>query len=681
MRILDLDRVCLGDPALDLGKFLADLRWWSGDDQRAGQLTEAFRAGYGPPPTTAGPGRSCWRHSSRRSSRHAGAPCTTLRGSTRCRTRSPAPGPASRPKAVGMTPSPALDHRAATRLAGLDPALSSLSAALPHDHGAQSWLLHDARWTPGRALDSPTGSRRAAARPRSSTSASTRRAGPSTTTGRTTCCRACPPPRTPRPSPPGWVSHRRAGPALLGRTRQVPAGPAVRAALRGPHRDQGPDVLRQGVPSRRVRHGGTSRRGPRAGSRAARVWCPLTGVWPEAHTIVVGAVSGPSVSSVLRDPGVPAAEKAASLPVWGGCSHASTPRKAYPPPRGRPRTSSPRSRSPSRRRSGRTAGLATRLRALTDLLRGARPEGGVEVLAHGAFRAGQVVRAGDGRLVVLDVDGACRSDPGRDLGTALAHLVWQGLCLPRQQRVLTGAAPRCSRPMKGRPAPSPVPPLSWWRAAGLLQVAGRRFRRSRPGLEPGARPPRRGRRAPRGRRAAAPAQHGGGAPGPRSHVRGPVQCSRTPPPGPADALAVSRPGSSPAPPAAGPWCATRCQASMRRRQPGRGRERFVEPRRAELLTSTSCCCRRHLTAPPPRCPSRSPTSPSWGWSCAATARAPLSRVAGPERLREGVRGAARWLACLHSCEIVFPRSLSLDAEVASTRGWADRVGRLRTWLS
>jgi len=47
VRILDLDRVCLGDPALDLGKFLADLRWWSGDDQRAGQLTEAFRAGYG----------------------------------------------------------------------------------------------------------------------------------------------------------------------------------------------------------------------------------------------------------------------------------------------------------------------------------------------------------------------------------------------------------------------------------------------------------------------------------------------------------------------------------------------------------------------------------------------------------------------------------------------------------
>jgi hypothetical protein len=47
VRLLDLDRVCVGDPAADLGKFLADLRWWSGDDVRAAELTEAFRTGYG----------------------------------------------------------------------------------------------------------------------------------------------------------------------------------------------------------------------------------------------------------------------------------------------------------------------------------------------------------------------------------------------------------------------------------------------------------------------------------------------------------------------------------------------------------------------------------------------------------------------------------------------------------
>ncbi len=46
LRILDLDRVGWADPALDLGKFVADLHWWcAGSD--ADKLSSAFRAGYG----------------------------------------------------------------------------------------------------------------------------------------------------------------------------------------------------------------------------------------------------------------------------------------------------------------------------------------------------------------------------------------------------------------------------------------------------------------------------------------------------------------------------------------------------------------------------------------------------------------------------------------------------------
>jgi aminoglycoside phosphotransferase (APT) family kinase protein len=47
LTILDLDRVCWADPAMDLGKFLADLRWWcpAGD---VAALSEVFRSGYGP---------------------------------------------------------------------------------------------------------------------------------------------------------------------------------------------------------------------------------------------------------------------------------------------------------------------------------------------------------------------------------------------------------------------------------------------------------------------------------------------------------------------------------------------------------------------------------------------------------------------------------------------------------
>jgi Ser/Thr protein kinase RdoA (MazF antagonist) len=51
--LLDFDRVTVGDPALDLGKLLADLRWWSGSGGRSPTaLVDAFLYGYGPCPPT-----------------------------------------------------------------------------------------------------------------------------------------------------------------------------------------------------------------------------------------------------------------------------------------------------------------------------------------------------------------------------------------------------------------------------------------------------------------------------------------------------------------------------------------------------------------------------------------------------------------------------------------------------
>ena len=46
IRFLDLDRVAIAEPALDLGKFLADLRWWC-PESRLPALRSALRAGYG----------------------------------------------------------------------------------------------------------------------------------------------------------------------------------------------------------------------------------------------------------------------------------------------------------------------------------------------------------------------------------------------------------------------------------------------------------------------------------------------------------------------------------------------------------------------------------------------------------------------------------------------------------
>lgn len=49
LQLLDFDRASHGDPALDLAKFVADLRWWGATwGLRSEELIAAFRAGYGP---------------------------------------------------------------------------------------------------------------------------------------------------------------------------------------------------------------------------------------------------------------------------------------------------------------------------------------------------------------------------------------------------------------------------------------------------------------------------------------------------------------------------------------------------------------------------------------------------------------------------------------------------------
>jgi Ser/Thr protein kinase RdoA (MazF antagonist) len=48
VHLLDFDRCGRGDPAADIGKFLADLRWWTAEDDAAvARLHEAFLEGYG----------------------------------------------------------------------------------------------------------------------------------------------------------------------------------------------------------------------------------------------------------------------------------------------------------------------------------------------------------------------------------------------------------------------------------------------------------------------------------------------------------------------------------------------------------------------------------------------------------------------------------------------------------
>jgi aminoglycoside phosphotransferase (APT) family kinase protein len=121
--------------------------------------------------------------------------------------------------------------------------------------------------------------------------------------------------------------------------------------------------------------------------------------------------------------------------------------------------------------------IGTRLGAVLDSLTATMPAPGTPVLGHGSFRAGQVVVTADGRPVLLDVDEVRHSDREQDLGVALAHLAWQGIRHPQQQEELVEVERALLAAYETTAGEVRPDALRWWKAAGLLQVAVRRFRR------------------------------------------------------------------------------------------------------------------------------------------------------------------------------------------------------------
>ena len=121
--------------------------------------------------------------------------------------------------------------------------------------------------------------------------------------------------------------------------------------------------------------------------------------------------------------------------------------------------------------------MGIRLGAVLDTLAATIPAPDPTVVGHGSFRAGQVVVTPDGTPVLMDVDEVRFSDRERDLGIALAHLTWQEMRHPQvfpalarvENSILSSYAASA-----GEVRPSA---LRWWRVAGLVQVAVRRFRR------------------------------------------------------------------------------------------------------------------------------------------------------------------------------------------------------------
>jgi len=102
---------------------------------------------------------------------------------------------------------------------------------------------------------------------------------------------------------------------------------------------------------------------------------------------------------------------------------------------------------------------------------------GQAALLHGGFRLGQVIVDSAGSLTLLDLDGVCRGESAQDLATALGHLCWQAIRQPTYRTTLQLAEQAFLAGHQRRAGAVDPVGLSWWRAAALLQVAARRFRR------------------------------------------------------------------------------------------------------------------------------------------------------------------------------------------------------------
>jgi hypothetical protein len=98
------------------------------------------------------------------------------------------------------------------------------------------------------------------------------------------------------------------------------------------------------------------------------------------------------------------------------------------------------------------------------------------VPSHGAYRAGQLVLDGDGRLVVLDLEGACRAEPARDVGNFLAYLRWQAVRLPSQAPALAAARRAFLEGYGSVATPPDGRCVALHEAASLAKIAGRRAR-------------------------------------------------------------------------------------------------------------------------------------------------------------------------------------------------------------
>ena len=97
------------------------------------------------------------------------------------------------------------------------------------------------------------------------------------------------------------------------------------------------------------------------------------------------------------------------------------------------------------------------------------------VTSHGALRTDQFIIQGD-RLVMIDMDSFCRSNPARDLGNFLAYMCWKAIRQPEHSEFVERAGQAFLDGYLNREGIVDNLWLGLYQAASLLKIAGRRFR-------------------------------------------------------------------------------------------------------------------------------------------------------------------------------------------------------------
>lgn len=202
---------------------------------------------------------------------------------------------------------------------------------------------------------------------------------------------------------------------------------------------------------------------------------PVVAQWPELGALVFPAAPGRVLSDLLRDESLPEPVLLGSAEQLGRLLSTvhSTPLEGVARWSTEDELVALDTLLPVAHHADPPAGRA--LAALVDRLASTTPRDEHLVLAHGAFRTGQVIAAGD-TVSLLDLDTVAASAPARDLGNAAAYLHWadlRGVLRPGLGAAF-GAASLTTY------ATDAAPPddwsLAWWTAAAMCKIAGRRSR-------------------------------------------------------------------------------------------------------------------------------------------------------------------------------------------------------------